>query len=273
MSDSVHAANEDIILQVDHVTKEFINDDGSTFRACNDVSFYVPRGEITAIVGESGCGKTTLVKTVMNMHPPTSGCILFYPRKGQEIESSALKGEARRQHYQHIQMVFQDPSAAFNPRMHIKEIICEPLLNFNRIKKSEVDAKARELLRLVELPEEFAERFPHNMSGGQRQRVAIARALALEPELVVCDEATSALDVSVQDSIIRLLVDLQKKKNVTYLFICHDLALVSMFAHHVIVMYKGQVVEKLQGEHLAEAKHPYTQTLLKSILPVRTARG
>lgn len=165
-------------------------------------------------------------------------------------------------------MVFQNPSAAFNPKLKVKEIICEPLLNFNLVKKSEMSAKAGDLLERVDLPREFAERYPNNMSGGQRQRVAIARALALEPEIIVCDEATSALDVSVQDTIIKLLCRLQKEKGVTFMFICHDLALVSLFAHRVTVMYLGNIMEKLYGDKLQEAVHPYTQALLRSVFPV-----
>ena len=216
-----------------------------------------------AIVGESGCGKTTLMKSVMNIQSPTSGKIFY---RGQDI--TQLTGEAKRQNCRNIQMVFQNPSAAFNTKLKVKEIICEPLLNFNLVKKSEMSAKAGDLLEMVDLPREFAERYPNNMSGGQRQRVAIARALALEPEIIVCDEATSALDVSVQDTIIKLLCRLQKEKGVTFMFICHDLALVSLFAHRVTVMYLGNIMEKLDGDKLQEAVHPYTQALLRSVFPV-----
>ena len=165
-------------------------------------------------------------------------------------------------------MVFQDPTAAFNPKMKICNIICEPLLNFDLIKKSQIKEKAQELLRLVELPDDFVNRYPNNMSGGQRQRVAIARALALEPEIIVCDEATSALDVSVQAKIIELLVKLQREKNITYIFICHDLALVSLFSHRIAVMYLGNIVEKIDGNKLTEAKHPYTKALLKAVFSI-----
>ena len=163
-----------------------------------------------------------------------------------------------------IQMVFQDPTTSFNPKMKIKDIICEPLRNFGLLEGSARD-KAAELLRLVDLPEEFAERYPANMSGGQRQRVGIARALALEPEILVCDEATSALDVSVQETIVELLVRIQRERNLTILFICHDLALVSRLCTRVVVMYFGKVVEELDGKDLAQAKHPYTQKFLKSV--------
>ena len=250
----------EIIMQIQDIVKEFPLADGSTLRACNGISIDVEKGKTLAIVGESGCGKSTLVKTIMNMHAPTSGAVIF---RGKDI--TKLKGEEKRQNYRHIQMVFQDPTAAFNPKMKVRDIICEPLRNFGLIQKSDVDAKARELLRMVDLPEDFANRYPNNMSGGQRQRVAIARALALEPEIIVCDEATSALDVSVQDTIIELLVRLQKEKGITYLFICHDLALVHLFCHNVVVMYKGEVVERLSGDALAEAQHPYTKQLLSAV--------
>lgn len=257
--------NSEIIMNIKNITKKFPVSGGRFLTACDDVSINVRRAETIAIVGESGCGKTTLLKAVMCMHQPTSGEIIFH---GKDI--TKLKGEEKRQNYRSIQMVFQDPTAAFNPKMKVRDIICEPLLNFELIKKSEVDKKARELLELVELPGDFADRYPNNMSGGQRQRVAIARALALEPEIIACDEATSALDVSVQDTIISLLVKLQKEKGITYLFICHDLALVSMFAQRVAVMYLGNVLEKIDGDKLESAAHPYTRALLKAVFPVAT---
>lgn len=251
------------IMQIKNITKKFPAFGGKFLTACDNINLTIKAGETVGIVGESGCGKSTLVKTILNMHAPTDGEVIF---RGKDI--TKLKGEDRRQNYRHIQMVFQDPTAAFNPKMKIGNIICEPLLNFNLIKKSQVKEKAGELLKLVELPLDFVDRYPHNMSGGQRQRVAIARALALEPEIIVCDEATSALDVSVQAKIIELLVRLQKEKNVAYIFICHDLALVSLFSHRIAVMYLGNIVEKIDGDKLSEAKHPYTQALLKSVFSV-----
>ena len=250
----------EIIMRVEHITKKFPATGGKTLTACDDITLNVRKGETVAIVGESGCGKTTLLKTIMNMQPPTSGRILFH---GEDI--TKLTGEARRENYRHIQMIFQDPTAAFNPKMRIKDIVCEPLLNFGLIQKLDMEAKTRELLEQVDLPMDFVERYPHNMSGGQRQRVAIARALALEPEIIACDEATSALDVSVQDTIIKLLVKLQKEKGITYIFICHDLALVSLFSHRVAVMYLGNIMEKLDGDKLEDARHPYTRALLKAV--------
>ncbi|MBF1681765.1 MAG: ABC transporter ATP-binding protein [Selenomonas artemidis] len=247
------------ILRIEHITKRFPIAGGKVLTACDDVTFPVYKGELLGIVGESGCGKSTLVRTLMQLHAPSEGQIFF---RGQEI--TGLKGEEARNMRRNIQMVFQDPNTAFNPKMKIKDIICEPLRNFGLLKGSARD-KAAELLRLVDLPEDFADRYPANMSGGQRQRVGIARALALEPAILVCDEATSALDVSVQEKIVELLIRIQKERDLTILFICHDLALVSMLCTRVVVMYFGKVVEELDGKDLAHAKHRYTQKLLKSV--------
>lgn len=233
--------------------------------ACDNVTLNAYAGQTLGIIGESGCGKSTLVRTILQIHPASGGEVIF---DGQDILK--LRGEAARQNRRKIQMVFQDPSAAFNPKMKVKEIVCEPLLNFGLIKKSEVDAKAAELLRMVELPEDFKDRYPHNMSGGQRQRLGIARALSLEPKIVVCDEATSALDVSVQEKICELLVRLQKEKGITYLFICHDLGLVDLMCHQIAVMYLGNIVEYIgYGRRIStEGMHPYTKALMKSVFKV-----
>lgn len=261
-------SDAEIIMSIEGVTKKFPMGGGKYLTACDNVTLHVRKGEFTAIVGESGCGKTTLLKSLMNIQPPTAGQIIY---RGRDI--TQLSGEERRQNCRHIQMVFQDPTAAFNPKLKVKEIICEPLLNFGLAKKSEMAEKAGRLLEMVELPADFGERYPNNMSGGQRQRVAIARALALEPEIIVCDEATSALDVSVQDTIITLLCRLQKEKGVTFIFICHDLALVSMFAHRVTVMYLGNIMEKIDGDKLQDARHPYTRALLRAVFPVEKEKS
>ena len=233
--------------------------------ACDNVTLNAYAGQTLGIIGESGCGKSTLVRTILQIHPADGGEVIF---DGQDILK--LRGEAARQNRRKIQMVFQDPTAAFNPKMKVKEIVCEPLLNFGLIKKSEVDTKAAELLRMVELPEDFKDRYPHNMSGGQRQRLGIARALSLEPKIVVCDEATSALDVSVQEKICELLVRLQKEKGITYLFICHDLGLVDLMCHQIAVMYLGNIVEYIgYGRRIStEGMHPYTKALMKSVFKV-----
>lgn len=258
-------AEAPVILQIKNLTKKFAAEGGKMLTACDNLTLNAYAGQTLGIIGESGCGKSTLVRTILQIHPASGGEVIF---DGQDILK--LRGEAARQNRRKIQMVFQDPAAAFNPKMKVKEIVCEPLLNFGLIKKSEVDAKAAELLRLVELPEDFKERYPHNMSGGQRQRLGIARALSLEPKIVVCDEATSALDVSVQEKICELLVRLQKEKGITYLFICHDLGLVDLMCHQIAVMYLGNIVEYIgYGRRIStESMHPYTKALMKSVFKV-----
>ncbi len=249
------------VLQVKNVTRRFPASDGRTLLANNKINLEFFPGETLGIVGESGCGKSTLMRMILSLDHPSEGEILF---KGKNI--AELKGEKLRQHRRHIQMVFQDPTLAFNPKMRIRDIVCEPLLNLNVIKPSEKEAKARELLEMVNLPGDFASRYPHNMSGGQRQRVGFARAIALEPEVIMCDEATSALDVSVQKNVVELLVGLQKKKNIAMGFICHDMALVSQLSHRTAVMYLGNIVEVLPSEKIhSGALHPYTKALLGAI--------
>lgn len=258
-------AEAPVILQIKNLTKKFAAEGGKMLTACDNVTLNAYAGQTLGIIGESGCGKSTLVRTILQIHPASGGEVIF---DGQDILK--LRGEAARQNRRKIQMVFQDPAAAFNPKMKVKEIVCEPLLNFGLIKKSEVDAKAAELLRMVELPEDFKDRYPHNMSGGQRQRLGIARALSLEPKIVVCDEATSALDVSVQEKICELLVRLQKEKGITYLFICHDLGLVDLMCHQIAVMYLGNIVEYIgyRRRISTEGMHPYTKALMKSVFKV-----
>ena len=258
-------AEAPVILQIKNLTKKFAAEGGKMLTACDNVTLNAYAGQTLGIIGESGCGKSTLVRTILQIHPASGGEVIF---DGQDILK--LRGEAARQNRRKIQMVFQDPAAAFNPKMKVKEIVCEPLLNFGLIKKSEVDDKAAELLRMVELPEDFKDRYPHNMSGGQRQRLGIARALSLEPKIVVCDEATSALDVSVQEKICELLVRLQKEKGITYLFICHDLGLVDLMCNQIVVMYLGNIVEYIgYGRRIStEGMHPYTKALMKSVFKV-----
>lgn len=251
---------KDMILEAKHVTKRFPAAGGRELTACNDVNLKIYRGKTLGLIGESGCGKSSFMRLVMAMDRPTEGEILF---KGKDI--SKLKGEELRQTRQHIQMVFQDPGRSLNPKMKIRDSICEPLMNFNRIKASEKDAVARKFLKMVDLPEDYGDRYPHNLSGGQQQRIAIARAIALEPELIVMDEATCALDVSVQKTIIELVCRLQKEKNIGIGFIAHDLGLIQSFAHQVAVMYLGNIVEVIPGESVQEAKHPYTQALMDSV--------
>ncbi|MGN0268907.1 MAG: oligopeptide/dipeptide ABC transporter ATP-binding protein [Lachnospiraceae bacterium] len=255
---------KDLILEAKHVTRRFPASGGRELTACNDVNLKFYRGKTLGLIGESGCGKTTFMRFLVRLDVPTEGEILF---KGKDL--TKLKGEELRQTRKYIQMVFQDPGGSFNPKMKIRDIICEPLLNYGKIKSSEKDAVARKYLEAVELPEDFADRYPHNMSGGQRQRIAIARAIALEPELIVMDEATCALDVSVQKTIIGLICKLQKEKNIAIGFIAHDLGLIQSFAHQIAVMYLGNIVEILPGEDVEKAQHPYTKTLLDAIFDTR----
>lgn len=248
----------DIVLKANHIVKQFPASGGRTLNACNDINLNVYKGKTLGIVGESGCGKSTFVRMVISMDKPTSGEILYH---GKNIVN--LSKKETWENRQNMQMVFQDPLASFNPKMKIIDILTEPLMNYGRLKRGEREAKAKELLEMVELPADFMYRYPHNMSGGQRQRISIARALSLEPEILVCDEATSALDVSIQKTVIELLVRLQKEKNISMIFICHDLALIQSFAHQIAVMYLGHIVEVIPGEDVAKkSMHPYTQALL-----------
>ena len=248
-------------MDIKNLTKKFPLEDGKYVTACDDINLRAYEGETLGVIGESGCGKSTLVRTILQIHPATSGEVFF---EGKDILKT--KGEERRENRRKIQMIFQDPTAAFDPKMKVKDILCEPLLNFGLIKKSEIGEKARELLRMVELPEDFAERYPHSMSGGQRQRLGIARALSLEPKIVVCDEATSALDVSVQEKVCRLLVKLQKERGITYIFICHDIGLVDLMCDSIAVMYLGNIMEVIEHGRISEkARHPYSKALMRAI--------
>ena len=250
-------------VELKNVCKRFPLPTGGELEACKNINITLEKGQSLGIVGESGSGKTTLVRMIMKMLPITEGEIYV---DGVEIQH--MNSEQTKEYRKKIQMVFQDPSAAFNPRMKVKDIILEPLYNFGLLEKGKEEQIAGDYLEMVDLPREFMHRYPHEMSGGQRQRVAIARAIVLEPEILVLDEATSALDVSVQDSIAYLLARLQKKKNLTYLFIAHDIAFIRTMCHKVVVMHKGAIVEELDAFHLADAKHPYTKVLLSSIFEI-----
>jgi peptide/nickel transport system ATP-binding protein len=252
------------LLETKHLTKRFPTPDGRELTACDAISLTIAPGETLGIVGESGCGKSTLARMLLKLTPPSSGQILLH---GRDITAS--KGEARRQERRAVQMVFQDPSRAFNPRMRVRDILCEPMDNFGLIDRARRDEAARWLLRLVELPEDFANRYPHSMSGGQRQRIGIARALAVEPELIVMDEATAALDVSVQKELLAVVSRIQKRGRIAIAFICHDLALVKQFCDRAAVMYLGNIVETLPAGALPEAaRHPYTKSLIAAIFDV-----
>lgn len=251
--------DREVVLELKNVSKVFDVSKGRKLTANDDLNLKVYDGETVGIVGESGCGKSTLVRLIAKLDHVSGGEIFF---RGEPITD--LKGK---EGHRHIQMIFQDPAEAFSPRMKIKNIICEPLLNYKKITKKEVYDVAVKLLELVGLDESFAERYPKNMSGGQRQRVGIARSIALNPSILICDEATSALDVSVQKNIIDLLIDIQKKQKITILFICHDISLARNFTHRTVVMYLGTIVEVVPGRDLCRSDkiHPYTKALGDSL--------
>jgi oligopeptide/dipeptide ABC transporter ATP-binding protein len=231
-------------------------------QAVEDVTLYIVRGETMALVGESGCGKTTLARAVLRLIPTTSGSIRF---DGEDV--LALRREGLRQFRRRAQMVFQDPQGSLNPRMSVGSALAE-VLRVHGIKRTAADVRAAvgALLERVGLGEQHRHRLPHELSGGQRQRVGIARALAVEPELLVLDEPVSSLDVSIRAQVVNLLVDLQKELGLTYLLIAHDLALVEHVADRVAVMYRGRIVEQAPVPGLfRDPKHPYTRALLAAI--------
>jgi peptide/nickel transport system ATP-binding protein len=231
-------------------------------KAVDGVSLDIARGRTLALVGESGCGKTTVGKGILQLVPPTSGQVLYNNR-----ELTQLQGEELRALRRHFQIIFQDPYASLNPRMLVGEIL-EEGMRAQRIGASRTERQARiaELLQQVGLPADARQRYPHEFSGGQRQRISIARALAVEPELIVCDEPTSALDVSVQAQVLNLLKRLQDELGLSYLFITHNLSVVEYLAQEVAVMYLGRIVERgLVDEVLESPKHPYTEALLSAV--------
>jgi oligopeptide/dipeptide ABC transporter ATP-binding protein len=259
------------VLEVDGLFKEFpirsglLQRETGRVRAVQDVSFAIRRGETLALVGESGCGKTTVARCILRALPPTKGAIRFSPQEGRTIDMAPLSRRALRPLRRHIQMIFQDPYASLNPRMMVGDIIAEPLL-VNGVAAAQRRTRVRELLDLVGLPAAARTRFPHAFSGGQRQRIGIARALALDPALVVADEPVSALDVSVQAQIINLLLDLQDRLRLSMLFVAHDLGVVRHVSDRVAVMYVGRIVETAPTAALyTRPRHPYTEALLAAV--------
>jgi peptide/nickel transport system ATP-binding protein len=235
-------------------------------RAVDGVSFHVERGETLALVGESGCGKTTTSRCVLRAITPTAGQILFRTAEGPVLDVATLPRRGLRPLRRQMQMIFQDPFSSLNPRRTLLDIVAEPLVA-NRVgTRAERVERVAELLRLVGLRPEYMRRYPHAFSGGQRQRVGIARALALNPRLVVADEPVSALDVSVQAQILNLMLDLQAQLGLTYLFVAHDLSVVKHVSDRVAVMYVGQIVEMAETEALfTSPRHPYTEALLSAV--------
>lgn len=248
------------------IRKGFLRTVVGQVRAVDDVSFAVDRGETLALVGESGCGKTTTSRCILRALLPTAGQILFRTDEGAVVDVARLSKRRLRPLRRQMQMIFQDPFSSLNPRKTLLDIVGEPLLvNGMRNRRERVDRVA-ELLRLVGMRPEYMRRFPHAFSGGQRQRVGIARALAVNPSLVVADEPVSALDVSVQAQILNLMLDLQSELGLTYLFVAHDLSVVKHVCDRVAVMYVGQIVELAPTGALFTAPlHPYTEALLSAV--------
>jgi ABC-type oligopeptide transport system ATPase subunit len=254
------------LLEVRHLVKEFTRREGligktAAVRAVDDVSFNVERGETFGLVGESGSGKTTTGRCVLRLIEPTSGEVIFDGRDVLALSRAELR-RARRD----MQIVFQDPYSSLNPRMRVSEIVEEPLVIHKVGTRAERQERVRQLLNLVGLDPEHLQRYPHEFSGGQRQRIGLARALALSPSLIIADEPVSALDLWVQAQVVNLLMDLQQRMALTYLFIAHDLRLVEHICRRVAVMYLGRIVEMGETAKLfAAPQHPYTRALLSAV--------
>jgi oligopeptide transport system ATP-binding protein len=260
-------ANGHALLKVENLKKYFPIRRGvfqrqvGQVKAVDGVSFDVRQGETLGLVGESGCGKSTTGRVILQLYPATEGRVFF---DGEDL--TRLKGESLRQRRRKLQMIFQDPYASLNPRITVGEIVGEPLEVYGVARGKEKTERAENLLKIVGLNPHYASRFPHEFSGGQRQRIGIARALALHPAFIVCDEPISALDVSIQAQVINLLEDLQHEMGLTYLFIAHDLSVVRHISDRVAVMYLGQIMELADQQELyTHALHPYTQALLSAV--------
>ncbi len=258
-----------ILLRTDNLKKYFKVPQG-WLHAVDGVSLSIKKGETMGVVGESGCGKSTLGRTILNLIEPTSGQIFF---EGADI--SKLSRREFKSKRKDMQIIFQDPFSSLNPRMTVEDIIGEPLSIFNMYhSKDERNEKIKNIMSTVGLAERLARSYPHELDGGRRQRIGIARAIAVDPKFIVCDEPVSALDVSIQAQILNLLQDLQESKNITYLFITHDLAVVKHVSTNICVMYLGEIIEKSESIKLFKSpSHPYTKALLDAVpIPIPRAK-
>jgi len=248
--------------------KNRLFDEPATIKAIDDISFKIPKGETLGIVGESGSGKTTAARSILRLVEPDSGEIIIDNTKVHLLKKNELRKFRKK-----MQIVFQDPFSSLNPRMAVGKIITEPLKIHTNMNRFEINGRLDSLIDIVGLSVDHTERYPHEFSGGQRQRIGIARAIALNPEFIILDEPVSALDVSIQGQILNLLVDLQKKLDLTYLFVAHDLAVVEHISSRIIVMYLGKIVEEGSKKNIYKNPlHPYTRSLLKSIPEIKPAK-
>lgn len=253
------------IIDIQNLNKVFEFKGKQPVKACNDINLAIYEGEFLSIVGESGSGKSTLIKIISNLESKTSGKVMYDSK-----DLTELKGKNLRLHRKEMQLLFQDTTSALNPKMKVEDIICEPLINFKIIKKSQKREKALEYLKKVELDETFLEKKPNQMSGGQRQRIGIARALTLTPKILLLDEPTSALDVITQNKIITLLKSLQKENNLTIVFVCHDIALVTKVSDRIAVMQSGTLKEVITPtELLSNNVNEYTKQLIESVFDIK----
>jgi len=261
-------SKDDILLDVKNLVMHFPLTQGIIFQrkvgavqAVDDITFHVKRGETLGMVGESGCGKSTTGRAILQLYKPTSGEVVFNGRDLTKVDGGEMRKMRR-----YLQMIFQDPYASLNPRMTVGSIIAEPMQIHNLVPRDQRNRRVQELLETVGLNPYFANRYPHEFSGGQRQRIGVARALAASPDFIVCDEPVSALDVSIQAQIVNLLEDLQEQFNLTYLFIAHDLSVVRHISDRIAVMYLGKLVELADRDALYEDPlHPYTKALLSAV--------